>query len=211
MRSYSPIGSGTAIFAVTCLLLPGSAVVSILITRLGHFRWAIWIGWAVATTGTGLFILLHVHLTKAAWIAACMVFGLGNGMVLSSLNFGIQAVVRAEDAGRAASMYAFLRTLGMALGVATGGTVFQNLMSAKLAALGLSTEIARDAESFVAVLKTLAVSQRVGAIEAYVHGIRGVFVFLTAVSGAALLASLSIKRHSMDKILESKYTLDREA
>ena len=211
VRFYSPVTSGTSLFALTSFLLPGSAIISILITRLGYFRWAIWIGWAVATAGTGLYILLDVDIPNIKWIAACLVFGLGNGMVLSSVNFGIQAISRPGDAGRAAGMYAFMRSLGMALGVAVGGAVFQNLMSAKLSALGLPTGIAKHAEGFMATLRSLppASPVRAGVVEAYVHGIRGIFAFLTVISGVALLLSLFIKRYSMDKILESKYTLDR--
>src|SRR2546423_13929193 len=64
----------------------------------------------------------------------------GSGVVLISVNFGIQAIVKTEDCGRATSMYAFIRTLGMTIGVAVGGTVFQNLMTQKLANLSLPVE-----------------------------------------------------------------------
>lgn len=182
-----------------------------LISRLGRFRWAIWAGWLVSTVGAGLFILLDEDTKKIVWVVALIIFGLGSGMILSSVNFGLQAIVRTEDCGRAASMYAFMRTLGMTLGVAIGGTVFQNLMSQKLGELSLPTEIAKDSEGYVAILRTLAASDpmRTGVLQAYVHGFNGVFEVLTGIGAIGLVASLFIKHYSMDKILESSYSLER--
>jgi MFS family permease len=207
----SPISSGLDLFPATVFLLPGSAVVSVLITRLGHFRWAIWVGWIIATTGSGLLILLGEHTKLGVWAIALIVFGLGNGMVLSSVNFGIQAIASTIDCARAASMYAFMRTLGMTIGVAVGGTVFQNFMSQELERQGLSSEIAVDAEGYVAVLRTMAVTDpvREGAMRAYVHGFNGVFQVLTGISAIGLIASLFIRHHGMDKALESSYKLSR--
>jgi len=209
-EEYTPIAAGCALFAMSCLLLPGSAIVSLLITRLGRFRWAIWSGWAIATVGAGLFVLIKVHVPKGVWIAACMVFGLGQGMILSSINFAIQAIVRPEDAGRGAAMYSFMRTLGMAIGVAVGGAVFTNTMSAGLSDHNLPTQIAQDAVGYIPSLKaTLAADpSKLPVAEAYVRGVKGVFIMLTAVSALALLLSLCIKKFDMDKILESKYTLE---
>lgn len=89
-------------------------------------------------------------------------------MLLTSINVGIQAISSVEDAGRAAAMYAFMRTLGMSIGVAIGGTVFQNLMSAKLEDLGLPVEIAHNSEAFVAEMAVMDIDDpvRVGALEA---------------------------------------------
>lgn len=209
----TPIGAGVKLFSASSLMLPGSAMVSVLITRLARFRWAIWAGYFNATLGAGLLILGCSTATehRSHWIPGCVVFGLGHGMILSSVNFCIQASVNPEDAGRAASMYAFIRTLGMAVGVAVGGAVFQNLMSGRLASLGLPTKIAKDAEGYIAVVKTLSTANplKVGVLDGYVGGVKGVFEMLTAVSGVGLLISLFIRRQSMDHILASKYKLER--
>jgi MFS family permease len=205
----SPIASSVDLLPLSCFLLPGSVAVSLLITYFGRFRWAIWSGWILTTIGTGLLILLGETLKTSVWVAISVVFGIGNGMVLSAVNFGIQSMVRNEDAGRAASMYAFMRSLGMTIGVATGGTVFQNVMTRKISELGLPENIARQAEGYIAVLKTLAESDpiRIKATQAYVYGFKGVFVVLTGISSMALFASCFIRRHSMDDIGHSNYEL----
>ena len=208
----SPIESGLGIFPATCLLLPGSAVVSLLITRLGKYRVFVWLGWVTSTVGAALFILLDTHTRTWYWAVVFAVYGAGMGMILSSVNFATQAQASVRDAGRAAAMYAFCRSLGMAIGVAISGSVFQNLMTAKVHALGLDAAIATDAESYVAVLRELEISDptmAVTVLQAYVHGFWGVWILVTGICGLGLVASLCIKHRVMDTRLDSQYTLDR--
>jgi Fungal trichothecene efflux pump (TRI12) len=209
------VESGINLFPVTCFLLPGSVIVSVLITRLGRFRWALYLGWSVTTLGSGLGNLLAVrgeNIKTPEWVGIFIVFGLGNGIVLTSVNFAIQSIARTDDCARAASMYAFFRTLGMTLGVAVGGTVFENMMSDKLEQLSLPTDIAHHAESFIPQLKIMLGKEEPtgnAILQAYNHGFRGIFVVMTAVSAIGLLSSLVIRKHSMDKILESKHKIQR--
>jgi hypothetical protein len=48
----------------------------------------------------------------------------------------------------------FLRSLGTAVGVVVGGTVFQNVMTYKSRELELSESILQEAEGYIAVPKT---------------------------------------------------------
>lgn len=118
VRSASPVRAGIDLFPAVCLLVPGSVVVAILTSRLGHFRWAIWLGLVIATVGCGLFILFDERTAKAVFAVALAVFGVGNGMVLTGVNVGTQAIAKAEDRPMAACMYGFMRSLGMPVGVA---------------------------------------------------------------------------------------------
>ncbi|KAK4143460.1 major facilitator superfamily domain-containing protein [Dichotomopilus funicola] len=209
IKFASPTITGLNIFPITFFLLPGSIVISLITTRIGRYRWAIWMGWAITAVSGGLLVLLDESTPTRIWAVIFAVFGIGNGMVLTSVNIGVQAVSRVEDAARAAAMYAFMRTLGMSLGVAVGGTVFQNVMSSKLHELGLPEEISHNSEAFVQVMAALSPTDpvRTGAILAYIAGFHGVYWALTSAAIASFFISLIIKRHSMDKSLESNYTL----
>lgn len=212
VRSKSPLHSGLDIFPATCLLLPGSAIVSILITRLGHFRTFMRLGWMLSTAGVGLLTRLDAHTPTWYWALVFAIFGLGMGMILSSVNFATQANAKLRDAGRAAAMYAFMRSLGMAIGVAVSGSVFQNLMKMKLRELGLETDIARNAEAYVAVLRRLEVTDPAAAgyvLSAYLRGFWGIFVLMTGLSGLGLVMSLCVQHKIMGTRLDSQYTLDR--
>lgn len=109
----------------------------------------------ITAIGCGLLLLLDEETTTPVWATILGVFGIGHGVLLTSVNVGIQAVSRPEDAGRAAAMYAFMRTLGMSIGVAIGGTVFQNVMSSKLNKLGLPETIAHNSEAFVKTMSLM--------------------------------------------------------
>ncbi|KAF2684442.1 MFS general substrate transporter [Lentithecium fluviatile CBS 122367] len=185
------------------LMVPGSIVVAVLTTRLGRWRWAIWSGWALTILGIGLLLLLDLHTSYAVLAVILAVFGIGSGMVLTSVNVGIQAISKVEDCAMAASMYGFFRSLGMPLGVALSGTTFTNAMKSKLSSFGLPDEIAHDSERYIYVLQTMALDdlRRTAILESYLHGFRAVFILMTGVAGSALAASLFIKRFSMEKRL----------
>jgi hypothetical protein len=118
VRGRYPTQAGIDMLPVVLLTVPSSVVVSVLTTRLGRFRWAIWGGWVITTIACGMQVMLDVHSTTVVTSALLAVLGIGMGMVLTSLNVGIQAISEPEDAAMAASMYGFFRSLGMPIGVA---------------------------------------------------------------------------------------------
>jgi hypothetical protein len=224
VRGVSSTRAGVELFPAVCFLVPGSIVIAVLTARLGRFRFGIWLGWTITTVACGLFVIIDVHTKLSVIATALALFGIGSGMVLTSVNVGIQAISKVEDCAMAASMYGFFRSLGMPIGVAVSfvahlsfdhtdsqqlsGTVFQNAMSSKLTALGLSTKIAHDSEQYVFVLRAMAEGPQKSAIlESYMSGFHAVFIFVTAISASALLASLVIRKFSMDKILLANYSV----
>ncbi|KAH6623375.1 major facilitator superfamily domain-containing protein [Chaetomium tenue] len=209
VKFESPVRAGLDIFPATCVLLPTSIVVSRVTARIGRYRWAIWAGWVITAIGCGLLVLLDTDTPTAAWAAILVVFGVGHGMLLTSLSIGIQAISAVEDAGRAAAMYAFTRALGMSIGVAVGGSVFQNVMINRLAELGLPESIAHNSEVYVEVMSHMDSQDpvRISSLQAYVTGFRGVFWTITATAIASFFIGLAIKKFSMDKGLQSHFTL----
>lgn len=179
--------------------------------KFGRFRWAVWSGWTITTAGTGLLIFLDADLKAQGWALIFVTVGLGHGFVLMSLNVAIQAMAEIRHVADAAAMYTFTRTFGMCIGVAIGGTVFQNRLSRHLSDRHLPTAVARNAEGFSKRLKDLPRSstEYQTYISAYTEGFQNVFHVLTAVAGLAGILSLFIKRSSMDKDLGSEHILQR--
>ncbi|KAF1925253.1 MFS general substrate transporter [Didymella exigua CBS 183.55] len=184
VRAQSPTKAGIDLSPAVCFLVPGSIVVAALTGRLGRFRWAIWLGWAITTTACGLFIIIDLQTRLVVIAVALALLGIGSGMVLTSINVGIQAISKLS------------------------GTVFQNAMSSRLTALGLPTPIAHDFEQDVFVLRIMAdVAQKTAVLESHMHGFHAVFIFITAVSGSALAASFVFRKFSMDKVLLTAYSV----
>jgi hypothetical protein len=213
IKNLSPTLAGVGMMPITCALVPVSVIVGALITRLGRFRWAIWTGWTFTITATGLLILLDQKITTASWVVLFVFVGLGHGLVLMSLNFCIQALADTRDVGYAAAMYTFLRTFGMCIGVAIGGTVFQNRLAAHLAQLKLPTEVAKNAEAFVSTLKSLPLqsSQRMAFTLAYSSSFKNMFEVLVGIASLGGILSLFIGHASMDKPLESEHVFKTNA
>lgn len=208
VRFSSPARAGIELFPALLLLLPGSIIVSVLMTRFGSFRWAIWAGWMFSTLGVGLLMLVDVHSKFYVVAIGLGVAGIGYGKVLTSMNTAIQAISEVENAAMAACMYAFMRSLGAPLGVALCGTIFQNAMSSRLISHGLPGSIAHDAERYIYVLRTIDDEvQKAAIVDSYGQGFHAVFIFLTSISASAFILSLFIKHFSMDKELQAKFTV----
>ena len=211
IKGLSPTLTGVSFLALNVTFLPTSVVVAVAITKLGHFRWAVWSGTWMTVLGTGLLILLSKNTPTVSWIFIFLASGFGQGLLLSSLNFTIQAIAPSRDVAYAAAMYAFLRTVGMSLGVAIGGTVFQNVLAQKLTEGGLPVGIAQNAEGFVPQLRALPQGQhRNDLLTAYANSFQAVFATLTGISGLSAVVSLFLSHHSMDKGLDSEHMLKKE-
>ncbi|KAL8880903.1 MAG: hypothetical protein Q9198_001787, partial [Flavoplaca austrocitrina] len=159
VKGFSPIISGVALFPETFTVAPASVIVGILITVTGRYRWAIWGGWVLTVLGTGVLYLLDVDTSTVKWIFINLVGGLGMGMLFPSMAFAIQASQTNEDLAFAIAMFSFFRAFGQAIGVAVGGTVFQNQMKSKLltypALASKAEEYSKDASSLVQIIKSM--------------------------------------------------------
>ena len=194
---------------MSATVVPTSIVISICLTRLGHYRWAIWFGFSLATLANGLLILLDDQISTAGWASILVFLGIGQGAILMSLVVCIQATCSNDDVAYAAASYTFFRSFGMCIGVAVGGTVFQNSMTYHLKDLGLSEDVAKNADAFVSTLNRLPVGSalRKSYVFAYTQSFHGVFEALTGISALGLLSSLIIKGYTMDKKLTSEHVL----
>ena len=180
-------------------------------TRLGRFRWALWSGWAVLVLSLVLTALLEVGTKPVPWVFIFFVLGLGQGLILIPPVYCIQASVETGDVAYAAAMYAFLRTFGMCIGVAIGGSGFQNLLLQHLSDEGLPSSVASDAEAYVAALKSASASQtRQHVVEAYAQEFRGFFEVMLGISVLGLLFSLTVAHQTLDQVHLSGHVLRRK-
>lgn len=214
VKGFSPIISGVALFPETFTVAPASVVVGILITVTGRYRWAIWAGWVLTVLGTGLLCLLDVDTSTVAWIFINLVGGLGMGMLFPSMAFAIQASQTNEDLAFAIAMFSFFRAFGQAIGVAVGGTVFQNQMKSKLLAYpalaAKAEEFSKDASSLVQIIKSMqddAMKQNLQ--HAYTDSLKVVWATMCGLAAVGLILSLGTKGLDMNKPLETEqYFLD---
>ncbi len=210
VKGFSPVIAGVALFPETFTVAPTCIVVGVLITVTGRYRWAIWSGWALTVAGTGLLYLLDVHISTVAWIFLNLVGGLGMGMLFPSMAFAIQASQKNEDLAFAVAMFSFFRAFGQALGVAVGGSVFQNQMKTKLLAYpalaSKAVEYSKDASSLVQIIKGMKDGPaKLDLQHAYADSLKVVWLTMCGLAGIGLFASLFIRGLNMNKPLETEH------
>jgi hypothetical protein len=132
-----------------------------------------------------------------------------HGVVVSQHGFAIQAASTNADLAFAVAMFSFFRAFGQTIGVAVGGTVFQNEMKKQLLGYALlaskAEEYSKDASSLVQVIKNFpegpAKSQ---LIQSYADALKIVWVTMCAMSAVALILSLWTKGLDLNKPLETE-------
>nr|OQO07289.1 hypothetical protein B0A51_17972 [Rachicladosporium sp. CCFEE 5018] len=208
-KLYTPIVSGAVLLPFAMTVIPVSGITGIVITRLGHYRRLIWLGWGLSVAGIALMIVLDVGTSAAAWVFIFMLAGAGQGLLLIAHSIAIQASCRPSDAAHASSMYSFMRGFGLCLGVVIGGTIFQNFFRHRLADLGLPIIIAHNAEGFVPALQrmsgVLPVKEQLQG--AYAFGLRRLWEVLTGVAVCGLAISMAIEEKTLDTDHESEHVL----
>jgi MFS family permease len=209
VQGYSPIIAGVALFPDTFTVAPLAVVTGISITVTGHYRWAVWSGWAITVLGVGLATLLKVDTSIPAWIFLTMVSGIGLGILFPSMQFSLQAATTNKDMGFAVAMFSFFRTFGQAIGVAIGGVIFQNQMEKKLRAYpqfaSRANELAKDAAALVQIIKATPDGQdKLDLRTAYIDSVRVIFIVLCALAGVALVSSFFIKSYDLNRALETE-------
>lgn len=216
VKALSTTLTGVYIMATTLLTVPISVATGVLMTRLGAFRWAVRLGFACLAVSNGVLLLANQHRSLVAHLFLILTISFGHGLVVLSLSIATQAIAAARDVAHAVSMFTFLRQFGICLGVAVGGAVFENVLLGALERRGLAHDaalaIAHDAAVFAGPggpLHALPDGARKAAfLDAYVEGFHAIFYLLLALAGFALVLSMFIKHHDMNKQLASEHQLE---
>jgi hypothetical protein len=208
-KLYSPILAGTGLLPFAVTVVPVSALTGLTITRLGHYRWAIWSGWLVSVLGLGLLILLDVSTNPAAWVVIFMCAGAGQGLLLIGHSVAIQASCRAADAAHAVGMYSYNRSLGLCMGVILGTTVFQNFLRIRLEHVGLPVAIATQFEGFIPILHTMVDGDplKLEVQQAYAWASKMLFATSCGIGFAGLLLSLMVGDYTLEIAFNPEHRL----
>lgn len=206
---YSPILAGTGLLPFAMTVVPVSGVTGSLITRIGRYRWSIWLGWSLSVMGLGLLVLLGPGTHPAAWVVVFMCAGAGQGLLLIGHSVAIQASCKTKDAAYAVSMYSFARSFGLCLGVILGGTIFQNFLRVRLGNDGLPRIIATNFEAYIPILQALSSenSLKMQLREAYAWALKMLFATSTGVGFFGLLLSLTIGDYTLDTAFIPEHSL----
>jgi MFS family permease len=210
-KGFSPINAGIGLFPWTFTTGPAAVIVGIIVAKTGRYRWAIWSGWALTSTGIGLMMLFKAQTKTLEWVLLSLISGLGLGILYPAMSFAIQASASNRDLPFAAALYSFFRNFGQMLGVAVGGAIFQNKIKANLLTypdlVDKAAEYSKDASALVEVIKAYPpslnpVKQEI--ITAYVDSLRMVWLIMCILATAALILAVAFtKGITLERELET--------
>ncbi len=126
VEGSSAMKSGIQLLPMMLATVVSSVVIGGLITAAGYYTPFLIISAAIATIGTGLITMYDIDISSGKWIGYQIVVGAGVGAGFQVPMTAVQTVLKAEDIPVGTAIVMFAQTLGGALFIAVGQSVFQN-------------------------------------------------------------------------------------
>jgi len=160
VRLRSPIQAAIDSLPLVISTTLSAVIASFAVTKFGHLKQVISVGWLFATIGVGTLCLLSPTNNTGQQIGFQILEGCGMGILFPTLQLAAQAPQSQNNVGIAAAVFTFVRSLGQAFGVAIGGVVFQNEFDKRITVQSgnLPPEYmvsGRDAEGFTGLLPSI--------------------------------------------------------
>ena len=126
------------------------------------------------------------------------------------MTFAIQAATPNKDQAYGVSLFTFFRAAGQAVGVAVGGTIFQNRVKSEILShpsiAAHADEWSADATVLVDIIKAMPQSlEKTDLVQIYADALKIIWAIMCALSGIALIASLWTQHFDLDRILETDH------
>ncbi|QLI73448.1 Efflux pump FUS6 [Metarhizium brunneum] len=178
------------------LLIPGSAVVGIILPETGRYCPLHAVGFVLSTLGPRLNVLLDKDTHAGVWAMLQIADAVGGRFLLPTLLPAALASLPEKDVASTTGMYSFLRSFGYGWDITIPSVTFQNRASE------LSTG------AFVQALPQPVKSQ---ILDAYLETLKAVWHGAMAFGATALIAVAVEKHVPLRTVLGSKYEMEEKA
>lgn len=202
VRGSSAMTAGLQVLPFMLATVVSSIIVGAMVTAVGYYTPFLIGSTAIAAIGTGLITLYDVDISTAKWIGYQIVVGVGIGAGLQIPMTAVQTVLKPEDIPVGTAAVMFLQTLGGAIFLAVGQSVFQNGLQAGIYAYAPEVDpsaiLNAGATEMRHVLATLGqLNQLDGVIKAYMNGLRDTYRISLALMLAAFVTTLFVEWKSV--------------
>lgn len=204
VEGSSAMKSGIQLLPMMLATVVSSVVIGGLITAAGYYTPFLIVSAAIAAIGTGLITLYDIDISTGKWIGYQIVVGAGVGAGFQVPMTAVQTVLKPEDIPIGTAAVMFFQTLGGALFIAVGQSVFQNGLISGIVKYAPDVTpkaiIGAGATEMRHVLSELGqLSQLDGVIKAYMSGLRDAYRVSLALAVVAFVASLFLEWKSVKK------------
>ncbi|KAJ3348271.1 hypothetical protein HDU91_006594 [Kappamyces sp. JEL0680] len=163
-----------------------------LISRTGHYKYWFFIGPTILAVGQGLLSTLSASTPKYAQILFLIVPGIGIGCLIQVRILSIQASVSKENIAVATAICNFFFNLGGTVGIAIGGTIFNNTLSEQLPA-----NLAKLAQAGYSVFSQTPFAKQI--TDAIATSLGRVYYFTIPVTALIFLIGLGVVEYTTEK------------
>ncbi|KAK7413894.1 hypothetical protein QQX98_007235 [Neonectria punicea] len=129
VKNTSAIQSGIATIPLVLSLVVGAILSGAIITRTGYYVPWMYLATVLTSVGSGLMTTLKLNTGHSAWIGYQILFGLGLGTGMQQASLAAQTVLAQTDVSIGISLMFFAQSLGGAIFMCIGQSIFVNDLS----------------------------------------------------------------------------------
>ncbi|EGP85402.1 unnamed protein product [Zymoseptoria tritici ST99CH_1A5] len=206
VKQASPLRSGVLILPNVVPEACMGVVNGVIMLKTGHYREIIWVGLALLTLGTGLYVQFTPDTPIAVIVGMLIIGGVGSGCLFEAPLVAVQAMTSQDDTATATAAFGFTRNLATAMSLVLGGVVFQNGMKKRagdLVRAGLSNDLVEAFSAGKAAANVDLIGgitdpmQRAAVEDAFAWSLHNMWIMYCVVAGVGFLASLFIQHNHL--------------
>ncbi|OJJ44953.1 hypothetical protein ASPZODRAFT_153281 [Penicilliopsis zonata CBS 506.65] len=209
VRGSSAMKSGIQLLPLMLATVTSSVIVGGLVTMAGYYTPFLIVSTAIVCIGAGLLTTYSVDISTSKWIGYQILTGAGVGAGFQIPMTAVQTVLPAKDIPLGSAAVMFFQTLGGALFIAVGQSVFQNGLISGLQqyapTVNSATIINAGATEIRHVLDTIGQTDQLhNVIQAYMKGLANTYRVSLALIIVAFVASCFLEWKSVKHVDEEK-------
>jgi hypothetical protein len=193
VKGTTAVHSGIDTIPLVLSLVVGAIFSGGVVTKTGYYAPWIFVCSILMSIGTGLMTTFQRDTGHATWIGYQVLLGLGIGTGMQQPSLAAQAVLSQADVPIGVSMMFFAQSLGGAVFVCIGQSLFTNYLSSNLTRLpGIDVETLLSVGT-TDIVTIVPPNQLSAVLDVYNAGLREAFIVALAVSCLSIVPALGIE------------------
>ncbi|KAI1821135.1 MFS general substrate transporter [Xylaria intraflava] len=216
VRGTSLTQTGVNFLPYMFLLVPGSAIAGLALSKTGRYRRLHAIGFVLSTLGPGLNTLLGKNTPAGEWAILQIVDAVGRAFILPTTLPAVLASLPERDVAAATGVYSFLRSFGYVWGATIPGIIFNNRfteLSYRISDPAVRAMLG-DGRAYQltsgAYLKTLEPGIRSEVLGVYLEALKVVWYGAMGFGASGLIAVAVEKHVPLRTNLDTDYGIDEK-
>jgi hypothetical protein len=193
IKGTSAIQSGIDTIPLVLSLVVGAIMSGAIITRTGYYVPWMFVATILTSVGSGLMTTFKTNTGHSAWIGYQVLFGLGLGTGMQQPSMAAQTVLSQSDVSIGISLMFFSQSLGGAVFICIGQSIFVNYLSDGLEAVsGINTQAILEAGA-TALSDLVPASKLHEVLVVYNDALQKAFIVVVAVSAFMVVPALGME------------------